>query len=788
MNSEEFKKAVEQIKDNLENENFINEFCMSYGISSSSFDALKSIVISGEKHIDSMQDIIEKEVDVEISKLIEYAEFVNEFLQYHDFVSPLLIRCYPKDRIPDFDKNRWKSLMKNKMLKNADDRDKEILLKMAFNFGIFEQDKGPDEKLKGADIRLNTLINLLSNGLVGNEGLKAYEGFTYLDSSYDVEKYNFIRNNFQHITEIDLAELQENWDLISKYVDKKTFENVKKYLDTSRENGNDTFKTYMETHGVKGSKAYMDKYSKIMEYMQSRTMTSIPKVQRKSQNGYAYEVLDFTDIRVMRFGDKENIGCCQKLGSNAETSMINSAIEGNSRVLLVKDEKGEEIAGSFVTHKIGKDGRSYVCFDSIEVKASKLGVSVKKFKELKQKIEKLYKKGKIKGLDFESIKEYFEETKGEKNISRNELKSLEVSDKIKAVIKSSVKDMIEADEIVRKEQLENGEISKEEYDRLLMKNGVFTAGNREFSKIYLGDLESIENSRKELLHAPEKGLSVYKKLHVVSFESVIYKIAEKGFGDGLIAGGILGAAVALTPVLLPTLPLAGGVLGTVFAAASTVSLPGLLSCAVVGLGVKTVFKKRCKTEHKGIYTDAKKDQKIFYDGKDTASKDRISKEIQEELNKKLTYRQDKIFMPVKVSELSDEIKKDILRTQEITGRDEFSEDDKDKFIVGSKNWYMLFSNSEQQVKIDDIVMQGNNCMKKGKSKDSQKDALDVLKKLVLSAGNSGKSIAFNIEDDKTNKFCYRFAQNAMKELEVGRGERRRPRDKYKTMETEGLSR
>lgn len=734
MDNKEFLEVIEKINSNFENEKFIEEFCQVYDISRPDFDVLKNIALSGKKHISSIEKTIQEEGNVEIEKVIEYAEFVSEFLQSNSFVSPLLIRCYPKDKIADFDNKRWASLMKNEALKSIDNEDREILLKMALNFGIFE----PDED---ADKRLNTLISSINSGIVNEDGLKAYSGFKHLDSSYDAERYDFIRENFENITKIDLDKLQENWEVISKYIDKKTFENVSKYLNISQENGSDVFKTYMELHGKKVPKTHMDKYKKIMEYMQSRTMTSIPKVEGKSQNGYTHEILDFTDIRIIRFGDDENIGCCQKLGSNAETSMINSAIEGSSRVLLIEDEKGEEIAGSFVTHTIGKDGRSYVCFDSIETKASKLGIGVKKFQVLKKKIEKMYKKGKIKGLDLESIREYFEETQGKKSISKKELKSIEISEKIKESVKSAIKDMIEEDEKNRNEQLKNGDITKEEYDKLLMKNGVFTAGNRGFGKIYLGDLTSIEESRKELLPTPEKGLKIYKSMHAISFENVLEKFSM----GALNTFGVL------------------GILGT---ALSLVTAGPVAEFAIMGgiaLGSKTAFKKIYKNNHKGIYTDAKKDQKIFYDGRDSRSKEIISREEFRELSKKLKYRENEIFMPTKVSELEDNIKKAVIRTQEVTGREEFGEEDKEKYIVGSKNWYMLFSNEEEEIVINDVVLQGNNCMKEGKNKDSQKDLLNSLKQIVLSAKKNGKMISFDIGDDKINAFCYKYANEVLKE-------------------------
>lgn len=172
--------------------------------------------------------------------------------------------------------------------------------------------------------------------------------------------------------------------------------------------------------------------------------------------------------------------------------MINSAIESTSRVLMVSDESGELIAGSLVTHQIGKDRKSYVCFDSIEVNAKRARIKAADYQVTLKRIEKLKKKGIIKEGTIEELREYYEKTpQGNCKITKADLNALEANRKILETYKKASEDMIVTDEQKRKEQLRNGEISAEEYSHLLMKNGIFTIGRNPVS-MYLGSLKKLD--------------------------------------------------------------------------------------------------------------------------------------------------------------------------------------------------------------------------------------------------------------------------------------------------------
>jgi hypothetical protein len=219
---------------------------------------------------------------------------------------------------------------------------------------------------------------------------------------------------------------------------------------------------------------------------------------------------------------------------------------------------------------------------------------------------------------------------------------------------------------------------------------------------------------------------------------VLEKVAMGVLNTGIVVGAI-------------------GVIASI--AVATTIVPGAI-IAGTSLGLKEGFKFKYKNKHKGIYTDAKRDQKILYSGI-KEYQDTISKEEQKDLNKKLVYIRDKLIMPVKVVDLTDEQKKDISRIQEVTNKDSFNEKDSQKMVMGSKNWYMLFTECKSGITIEDVVMPGNSCLKKNNGKDSQEALLASLKQLVLAAKKNGREVNFNIANEKTNKFCERYSKDVL---------------------------
>jgi hypothetical protein len=113
MNNIEFLEAIEQIKNNLDNENFAREFCSTYEIENmSTYNILKQCAMSGKKHIDAVARAVEQEGDIEIDKIVQFSKFTEKFLQKNGFISPLLITSYPEDKIDDFNKEKWGSVTK----------------------------------------------------------------------------------------------------------------------------------------------------------------------------------------------------------------------------------------------------------------------------------------------------------------------------------------------------------------------------------------------------------------------------------------------------------------------------------------------------------------------------------------------------------------------------------------------------------------------------------------------------------------------------------------------------
>lgn len=152
-----------------------------------------------------------------------------------------------------------------------------------------------------------------------------------------------------------------------------------------------------------------------------RDFSSIPRIQGKT-NGYTYEMLRCDDPLALIIGTLTD--CCQEIHGAGETSMEHSVVSPDGRVFVVRDVEGKVVAQSWFWRN------QYTgCFDNIEIP---------------DRIFELYKKqhpdiGK-KGLTAEVLEVY----------------------------KKAAQDLMQEDERVYKELLENGTITQEQYDALLL--------------------------------------------------------------------------------------------------------------------------------------------------------------------------------------------------------------------------------------------------------------------------------------------------------------------------------
>lgn len=152
-----------------------------------------------------------------------------------------------------------------------------------------------------------------------------------------------------------------------------------------------------------------------------RDFSSIPRIQG-STKGYTYEMLRCDDPLALTIGILTD--CCQQINGAGETSMKHSVISPDGRVFCVRDAQGRLVAQSWFWRN------QYTgCFDNIEIP---------------HRIFELYEK------EHPDV--------GRKGLTTDVLE----------VYKKAAQDLMQEDARVYQELLENGTITQEQYDALLL--------------------------------------------------------------------------------------------------------------------------------------------------------------------------------------------------------------------------------------------------------------------------------------------------------------------------------
>lgn len=154
---------------------------------------------------------------------------------------------------------------------------------------------------------------------------------------------------------------------------------------------------------------------------ETRDFSSIPRIQGKTK-GYSYEMLRCDDPLALTIGTLTD--CCQEIHGAGQTSMEHSVVSPDGRVFCVRDAEGRLVAQSWFWRN------QYTgCFDNIEIP---------------HRIFELYEKEHpdvgIKGLTTDVLEVY----------------------------KKAAQDLMQEDARVYQELLENGTITQEQYDALLL--------------------------------------------------------------------------------------------------------------------------------------------------------------------------------------------------------------------------------------------------------------------------------------------------------------------------------
>ena len=163
---------------------------------------------------------------------------------------------------------------------------------------------------------------------------------------------------------------------------------------------------------------------------ETRDFSSIPRIQGSTKKGYTYEMLRCDDPLALTIGTLTD--CCQEIHGAGQTSMEHSVVSPDGRVFCVRDAEGRLVAQSWFWRN------QYTgCFDNIEIP---------------RRIFELYEK------EHPDV--------GRKGLTTDVLE----------VYKKAAKDLMQEDARVYQELLENGTITQEQYDALLLRRVTIGAG------------------------------------------------------------------------------------------------------------------------------------------------------------------------------------------------------------------------------------------------------------------------------------------------------------------------
>lgn len=183
--------------------------------------------------------------------------------------------------------------------------------------------------------------------------------------------------------------------------------------------GNESMAEEVKSRGY--SQEDFEKLQKLFNEGEMREFSSIPKIEGKNE-GYTYEMLRCDDPLALTIGNRTD--CCQAINEPGETSMEHSVVSQDGRVFCVRDLNGEIVAQSWFWRN------QYTgCFDNIEIP---------------HRIFELFER------------EHPEQ--GRKGLTQDVLE----------VYKKAAQELMQEDEKVYSELLENGTITQEQYDSLLL--------------------------------------------------------------------------------------------------------------------------------------------------------------------------------------------------------------------------------------------------------------------------------------------------------------------------------
>lgn len=281
---------------------------------------------------------------------------------------------------------------------------------------------------------LRALLEEKNIVLTGREAHQLFGGFSL---KYDEDFREFLLENLDEIRSHPeytkyVSSIQKQFDSIKTFNSNRTltWDLAVSFVQSNKYDGVNTGNDKVaEISAIAGySQKDFNILQQIYNYGKTRTFNSIPRIE-KSTEKYTYEMLRLDDPLAMAIGTLTD--CCQELGNRAEVCMEHSMVDENGRVFLIKDHQGNMVAQSWVWRN-----KDVLCFDNIEI-------SDKAFDRAENESPELGRKG--------------------------------FTDEIYGIYKQAAHELLKADEVIYKELLESGKITKEQYDGLRL--GKITVGS-----------------------------------------------------------------------------------------------------------------------------------------------------------------------------------------------------------------------------------------------------------------------------------------------------------------------
>ncbi len=271
--------------------------------------------------------------------------------------------------------------------------------------------------------------------------------FEFFTMKYDPYFTKFLFDNFEEIKEND------SWNNYDEYAEKlgniqSQFQEIK-VSNSNRKLTLALAESYVEKNkynNVNTGNEELSRLASIIDYNQEdfevlqdiynygklRTFSSIPKIEgtmNKRKTTYKYEIIGLNDPMALAIGELSD--CCQRLNDAAELDAEHSMIDPNGRIFIVRDDMNNIVAQSWVWRN-----KDVLCFDNIEIphKAS------------------------------DRFEELYPEYDSEEALAMDIFK----------VYQKAAKEILEEDNKNYKKLLDNGKITKEQYEGLRL--GVVTVG------------------------------------------------------------------------------------------------------------------------------------------------------------------------------------------------------------------------------------------------------------------------------------------------------------------------